>query len=329
MSKPKDKIFNKLFFLLWVSFVVYSLMSANPYVWTDYIKTFLFSFVALGCLYLSINQSIKSNQAPEYSEKPERFSRLNAKLLAAVMVCFVITNVIIGIRFLVSFSPQGYDTPYYVYNLRSVYFGKIGSETIVHPLVMLLLSPLAYIFQGDPINMGIAMPFFIGSFFVGTIFVSSYILRKSAIYALMASIFSVSNFFFVRLTYDLYSQTIFMSLFYVLLILFLKFLTQDSSESPTKNKYIILMGILFVLMPLIDPTFSALVYLFFAFLFLSRRLPYRKFKIQNALRKKLAITIGVSMAAIFCYMFISGISQNLASLYLRVLEKSCQFLDHN
>jgi hypothetical protein len=309
-----------IIFLLLASILFAIFLLPKAFSWLEVFQRLIFLFILMGCLYISVFQFA---DAPQRSVEQTVVSKTNNQkivVFAAFLICVLIANLIIIIRFAKLPNPQGFDTPYYVYGLRSIYLGEISSDLFYHPLVTVMMLPLAYFFGGNPVSIGIGLPFVIGSFFASAIFVGSYLLKRSVAFASLAAIFSVSSFFFVRLTYDLYSQTIFIAFFYLLLVAFTKFLgIHDQSEVDKRKRYFMIIGILSIALFSIDPTSAVIVFLFFV-LFLTLNGHHRA-KLRGIDRHVLKIIalIAFSVAVIASFSFVSGLAQKFFELYANII----------
>ena len=162
------------------------------------LQGFTFSWIIVGTSYLSLlyllrrvftqgSKNILLIQENDYSNFPIR------RIILALTICIVLANLLVGLRYLNSFNPKGFDTPYYVYRVKEIYAGEF-SPSLSYFLITLLLTPLAYIFNGDPFFIGVTIPFYIASIFTIITFISFLIMNKSLADSLFITICAVYNF---------------------------------------------------------------------------------------------------------------------------------------
>jgi len=252
------------------------------------------------------------------------------RIILALVICIITANIIVGLRYLNSFNPKGFDTPYYVYILRKVYSGKFLSFPSYF-LITFLLIPLTYIFNGDPFLLGIAIPFYISTIFIIIVFISFFIMTKSLIHSLFIAICAVSNFFFVRLTYDLFSQTLTISLFYLLIAIFTNLFQSNASR---KDYHISLLkaGIILTLIFLTNIVLSFVIYIFFVLLSLILTIKLFKTcpeKIETNKSKVSAIillpVINASFAIAYYIVFVHNV-ENIINVYVQIVTRETSFL---
>lgn len=310
---------NQVLFLLAITLIICSLLLPRAFSWQDFIKRFLFSFSIVGMLHIAINYALEMLRTQNSCTIQAKCALKHSKLffVSALCICLFLANVVVYIRYIPSFNPKGFDTPYYVYTLRSFYFGKFEFELFFHPLVIFLFMPLSYLFNGDPFLIGISLPFMSASVFTILVFVSIYEVSKSTNRSLTVTAFSILNFFFVRLTYDLYSQTLFIG-FLCLTFAMLKS-TLGTCESAYSLKRWIMIGTLLVALFLIDPTSSFIAYVFFIIVFLLKP-PKLTTKTETITLKKILIVVALLLFCIIAIMFSLGLFQNFLRLYTRILE---------
>lgn len=256
---------NVTLFILFFSLLLACLMPMDTYLVSTVATNFLFSVILLSSFYLIFVQSFTRLRSPNLengsSEKTFRDGKLSFILFLILSV--VIVNVIVLYRFLQDPNPQGFDTAFYVYCLRQIFSGNIAYLTNVpHPLILAIFAPVSFVLGGSPTQLGFALPFVAGSIFVCLVFFAFYMLKRNSLYAGLIAVFACSNFFFIRLSYDLFSQLIFLGVFYLSLAFFIKGIRQDSQIRANKS-YKIMFIITLLFMLFIDPTVSFIIYGFY------------------------------------------------------------------
>lgn len=290
--------------------------------------TFLFSTIIVATFYIVFFHYFHRLRGKlvetEYLEGTIIWCKSKLGLILALVLCLLIMAVLISLRFVQTPSPQGFDTPFYVYSLRQIYYGDFFSFLYhVHPLILLFFMPLAFIFGASPVTLGFWLPFVAGSIYVLLVFFSFYSLKKSVFYAALVTLFSFSNFFFVRLSYDLYSQLIFLGFFWLALAFFIKiFRYSDCSRVVNRKKYATAFFAVLLCLLFIDPTVSLITYVFFALVFF---LSYRKqfsFSIFLGENKKKTVLILLFFILVICvilaFLVQTGYLINQFDLYSRI-----------
>jgi len=311
-------------FLLLITIILNSLLSVKFYSLTSFFSGFFFSFIIVGLLYIAIFQSFRSapSQNLEINMATEKDDFPKIKVFLTLTACLILASVIIGFRYLTFFNPKGFDTPYYVYVLKTFYSRTFTPDLIFHPLVVFALTPLAYVFNGDTFLIGIAIPFYIGLILTIIIFTSFRIINRSLAYSSLATTFAVSNFFFIRLTYDLFSQTLFTALFYLMIAMLTKLfrMTGSTELSPQdKNRFLLNISIVLILMLLTDVTLSIVTYIFLGIIFLIRKPKVLRPRTDNSTEKLIIAVISLAVIVIILIIIISGYAQKLWNLYWKII----------
>jgi len=298
---------------------------------------FTFSWIIIGMSYLTLfylfrqifTHDSKNNrliQKKGYSNFPIR------RIILALAICIILTNFLVSLRYLSSFNPKGFDTPYYVYTIKKIYSGEF-SPTLPYFLITLLLIPLAYIFNGDPFFIGIVIPFYIATIFTIIVFISFLIMSKSLVHSLFITICAVSNFFFIRLTYDLFSQTLITSLFYLLIVIF----TDSFQNNINRKDYHISFlkaGIILTLIFLTNIALSFIIYVFFVLLSLIQTIKLFKInaeKIEANNKSKVfapILIINTLFAITYYIIFVHNIG-NITNLYIQIVTHETFFYDQD
>ncbi|MBS7281187.1 MAG: hypothetical protein KIH09_15330 [Candidatus Freyarchaeota archaeon] len=313
--------FKTIVFLLLIVIILNGLLSPKSYSLARLSYGFFFAFIIAGLLYIAIFQSSGAdlNQNSDIRITTDKDGFFRMKVFLTLITCLILANAIIGIRYFAFFNPKGFDTPHYIYALKTIYSGTFTLDLIFHPLVIFVLTPLVYVFNGDPFLIGISIPFYIGSIFTIVVFTSSRVINKSLVYSLLVTSFAVSNFLFVRLTYDLFSQTLFIALFYAVIMRFTKLSKMAVfAKSSLQNKFFLTISIVLVLMLLTDVTLSIITYIFLGIILLIRKPKILQLRTDNSMKKP-ALTIISLVAIIILMITISGYAQRLWDLWWRII----------
>ena len=298
------------------------------------LQGFTFSWIIVGTSYLTLlyllrrvfTKGSKNNlliQENDYSNFPIR------RIILALTICIVLANLLVGLRYLNSFNPKGFDTPYYVYRVKEIYSGEF-SPSLSYFLITLLLTPLAYIFKGDPFFIGVTIPFYIASIFTIITFISFLIMNKSLADSLFITICAVYNFFFIRLTYDLFSQALIISLFYLLIATFADSLLNDNR----RNDHVSFLkaGIILTLIFLTNFALSLIIFGFFAILTFilalnmlktgSKKIVTHRSKVPAII---LLLMINIAFGVTYYLLFVLNVG-NISNLYMQIITREISFL---
>lgn len=283
---------------------------SSDFSWVNLLKRLLFNFTLMGLLsivFFEQSDSQKKNSSDKIKKALQ--GSLKSKI-AAVTLCLILANSIIYLRYIPSFNPKGFDTAYYIYTLRSIYLGKYGPDSFYHPIATILLLPLAFLFEGDPFSIGVYAPFLICSTFVILLLTSFYLLRKSPSYTSFVTIFSVANFFFIRMSYDLFAQTLFMGI----LMFAMSNLATIWCNKNYSAKTFLYFTISLVAMLLIDFTLSVIAYIFFLIITLTIK-PIRNKVIRPKITRKILLAAILAMSTLSLVVMASELGIKFMTIY--------------
>jgi|GEM_PF-3860732 len=241
---------------------------------------------------------IADNQKQTHVEKANRVTYLNIFLLMILVI------IVISIRYMDCFSPQGFDTMSYVFSAELLLQDPLANLSKITHIIPTIITAFAYLLLNqDIIATAIVLPYIFGILSVLLVYSALRDILTENISFLAASLYALS-YQFIRLSYDLFGQLLAIGILTQLFALLTKFFKNTEGTTKYKLKLVFLL----VLLPLVHmPSFV----LFFIFLIIITALRIMKESREKGraflsalLRKEAIISIVVILIVVCGYLYI-------------------------
>ena len=138
-----------------------------------------------------------------------------------ILLCSLILSwIVVWKRFYAALSPQGFDTAAYIYHAELLDLGKYEYVFTTTKVIPYIITYVIYRLCNRSLFLtGILLPFIFASIYTILTYISVNIATKDSLLSSLCALATPLSFFFIRLTYDLFGQTLGISLLILLLAL--------------------------------------------------------------------------------------------------------------
>ncbi|MCD6484227.1 MAG: hypothetical protein J7L47_03845, partial [Candidatus Odinarchaeota archaeon] len=202
-------------------------------------------------------------------------------------ISLIIGVLTISIRFFNALIAQGFDTPVYVYSARLIDRGDIYVMLSSTKPVAFLLSWIVFKLSGNSVLLtGFLLPYIFGCLFLVLTIKAVKIGYHDNRLALIIGSITALSYTFIRITYDLYAQTLGLGVLYITLIAIARFYEAENQEFMTKTKEV---GASLLLLYMCHFYTAALVTIFFLIIFMLKIMKSRKERRYISIKRILLI----------------------------------------
>jgi len=177
-------------------------------------------------------------------KRNEKLTLISSTILG---MSLVLTFIIVQKRYETCLLPQGFDTAAYIYHGELLEAGELLRILRSTKTIPYLITFCVYkLCKGSLYLTGILLPFVFAYLYVGLIFATIYIMKKDFLLASLCAFFTPLTFFFVRLTYDLFGQTLVIGILLLLLSVLSKIMSRNFNVKTAVYIFILILTIFLV-----------------------------------------------------------------------------------